>query len=537
MPKTLSLSRQIGLFAGLAKRLGPFLRNRLTPVRCIEMSRAGLAQRDVSFLDNLELALGSSPDNPYSRLLKHAGIGLRDVREAVLRRGLEPTLEMLHDNGVYVSLDEFKGRVPIRRGSLSIEVGSHDFDNPLAQKHFETRTGGSRSTGTRLFIDLDLLERDAGYVHHQMDMFGCYGRPLFVWCSASPALSGISEMLRCAKLGVSPERWFAQSIPSLRDRSWRHWMVTRYVVFASKANGCRIPAPEKLSLSDAWVAAEALAEVRRRGQLPVFRANSSTAVRVCLAAEERGLDISGTTMRVSAEPFTPGKAAVVRRVGCTAASWYATGEAGIIGLPCSKPAEVDEVHFMADKLAMIRRERQISPGRTVLVNVYSTLVASAPKLMLNFVSDDYATVGERPCGCPLEGLGYTTHMHTIRSWEKLTSEGMSFIGHDLIRLIEEVLPARFGGTPADYQFVEDERDGLPKVDLLVSPRVGQVDTDAVLTTVLRFLDDTQGAQTRRADPWRQANTVSVVRQEPIATASSKVLALHVMRGKQERGAA
>jgi phenylacetate-coenzyme A ligase PaaK-like adenylate-forming protein len=269
----------------------------------------------------------------------------------------------------------------------------------------------------------------------------------------------------------------------------------------------------------------------------VLRTNSSTAVRVCLAAEDGGFDISGTTMRLSAEPFTPGKAAVIHRTGCTAASWYATGEAGIIGLPCSRPAEIDEVHLMADKLAMIRRERQIAPGRAVLVNVYSTLVPSVPKLMLNFVSDDYVTMSERRCGCLLETLGYTTHMHTIRSWEKLTSEGMSFIGHDLIRLIEEVLPARFGGTPADYQFVEDERDGLPKVDLLVSPRVGPVNETAVLATVLGFLDDTQGSQARRADPWRQANTVSVVRRSPIATASSKVLALHVMRGKAERGVA
>lgn len=534
MARTLSLFRQIGLFANLARRLGPFLRERLTAERCAEMSRSALVRREASFLGILEGALGSDPSNPYSRLLRHAGITLADIRESVHRQGLEPTLETLHDNGVYVSLDEFKGRVPIRRGSLSIDVGSHDFDNPLARQHFETRTGGSRSSGTRLFIDLDLLERDAGYVHHQMDMFGCYGRPLFVWCSAAPALSGISEVLRCAKLGVVPQRWFAQSVPSLTDRSWRHALLTRYVVHTSRANGCAIPPPEKLPLGEAWVAAEALAEARRRGERPVLRANSSTAVRVCLAAEERGLDISGTTLRVSAEPFTPGKAEVVRRVGCTAASWYATGEAGIIGLPCSRPAEVDEVHLLSDKLAMIRRERQIAPGRSVPVNVYSTLVASVPKLMLNFVSDDYATVGERPCGCPLEVLGYATHMHTIRSWEKLTSEGMSFIGHDLIRLIEEVLPARFGGTPADYQFVEDERDGLPKVDLLVSPRVGPVDEEAVLATVLGFLDDTQGGQTRRAEPWRQARTVAVVRREPIATAASKVLALHVMRGKQER---
>ncbi|HEX6014598.1 MAG TPA: hypothetical protein VFY87_22960, partial [Geminicoccaceae bacterium] len=378
---------------------------------------------------------------------------------------------------------------------------------------------------------------DAAYQHFQLDMFGLYGRPLFVWCSAAPALSGMSEVLRCAKLGFAPRRWFAQAVPSLRDRSWRHAALTHCVRLAARASGRPIPAPERLRLDEAGVAAEALAACRRAGERPVLRANSSTAVRVCLAALEKGLDISGTALRVSAEPFTPAKAEVVRRAGCTAASWYATGEAGMIGLPCGNRAEVDEVHLMADKLALIRRERQVGPGRSVLVNVYSSLVASAPKLMLNYVSDDYAEVGERRCGCLLEKLGYATHLHTIRSWEKLTSEGMTFVGHDLIRLIEEVLPGRFGGTPADYQFVETERNGLPKVDLLVSPRVGEVDEGAVLTAVLGFLDDTAGAQVKRADPWRQGDTVSVVRGEPIATAASKVMALHVVRGKEERAAA
>jgi hypothetical protein len=157
--------------------------------------------------------------------------------------------------------------------------------------------------------------------------------------------------------------------------------------------------------------------------------------------------------------------------------------------------------------------------------------------MLNYVSDDYAEVGARPCGCLLERLGYGIHLHTIRSWEKLTSEGMTFHGHDLIRLVEEVLPGRFGGTPADYQFVETERAGLAKVDLLVSPRVGTVDEAAVLATVLDRLDRTPGAMTSWSDRWRQGDTLSVVRGEPIATAASKVMALHVVKGKEERAVA
>jgi hypothetical protein len=535
--QSLSLPKQLALFAGTARRLGPFLRDRLTAERCAEMSSRGLARREESFLGILHRALAHDEANPYSKLLKHAGIALRDVHEAVRRQGLEPTLEMLHDHGVYVSADELKGRAPIRRGSLHIDVGSHDFDNPLARRHIETRTGGSRSTGTRLFIDLDLIERDAAYVHHQMDMFGLHGRPLFVWCSAPPFQSGMNEVLRCAKLGFAPRRWFAQSVPSLRGRTWRHVLLTRYMLLTARLTGCPMPAPEHVPLSEAGVVAEALAASRRAGERPVLRANSSSAVRACLAAQERGLDISGTAMRVSAEPFTPAKAEVVRRAGCTAMSWYATGEAGIVGLPCGNPGEVDEVHFLPDKLAMIRREQKVGPGQSVLVNVYSSLVASAPKLMLNYVSDDYAVVGERRCGCALEALGYGTHMHTIRSWEKLTSEGMTFRGHDLIRLIEEVLPARFGGTPADYQFVETERGGLPKVDLLVSPRLGRIDEEAVLAAVLECLDRTRGAMASWSDRWRQGHTLSVVRAEPIPTAASKVMALHVVKGKEERAVA
>ena len=63
---------------------------------------------------------------------------------------------------------------------------------------------------------------------------------------------------------------------------------------------------------------------------------------------------------------------------------------------------------------------------------------------------DYAVISHPHCGCPWEEMGYTQQLHTIRSYEKLTSEGMHFVGTDLIAVVEEVLPARFGGAPTDY---------------------------------------------------------------------------------------
>jgi hypothetical protein len=44
---------------------------------------------------------------------------------------------------------------------------------------------------------------------------------------------------------------------------------------------------------------------------------------------------------------------------------------------------------------------------------------------------------------------------------------MTFLDTDVIRVLEEILPARFGGGPADYQLVEDERaDGQPCLRLV-----------------------------------------------------------------------
>jgi hypothetical protein len=75
-----------------------------------------------------------------------------------------------------------------------------------------------------------------------------------------------------------------------------------------------------------------------------------------------------------------------------------------------------------------------------------------------------------------------------------------------------------------------ERDGLPRVDLLVSPRVGSLNEKALLAAVLDFLDHIPGAaQIDFADRWRQGGTLAIRRQEPLHTAASKVLALHVMR--------
>ena len=142
---------------------------------------------------------------------------------------------------------------------------------------------------------------------------------------------------------------------------------------------------------------------------------------------------------------------------------------------------------------------------------------------------DQATMSERACGCPLERLGWTTHLHDVGSQEKLTAAGMTFLDTDVIRVLEEVLPARFGGAPTDYQLVEDEgADGLPRVALVVHPSIGPVPAEEMAQAFLAAIGTGSGAERMMGIVWRDARLLTVERRAPVTTESGKILHLYSM---------
>src|SRR5204862_2620758 len=130
----------------------------------------------------------------------------------------------------------------------------------------------------------------------------------------------------------------------------------------------------------------------------------------------------------------------------------------LIAAPCARAEAPDDTHLVEDKLALLVRPKHLEDGSEIDALLLTTLIPRARKLLLNWESGDTATVTRRACGCVLGELGLETHLHGIHSYEKLTSEGMTFADGALARLVEEVLPARFGGTPNEYQVVEREVD-------------------------------------------------------------------------------
>jgi hypothetical protein len=157
---------------------------------------------------------------------------------------------------------------------------------------------------------------------------------------------------------------------------------------------------------------------------------------------------------------------------------------------------------------------------------YTSLLTSAPKLLLNVESDDYGTMDRRPCGCAWEGLGFRTHLRDIRSFRKLTGEGVTLVGSDMERILDELLPARYGGSALDYQFAEEEDErGFTRLTLRVAPQVTLPAESEVVEFVLRALNDAGGGSAVAQSLWRQAGTLRLRREQPAMTVRGKMLPL------------
>jgi hypothetical protein len=482
--------------------------------------RDGLADREQRFLDVLARDVYGHPSSPYLRLLRLSGCELGDVTRLVAADGVEDALARLRDAGVYLTFDEFKGRRDVVRGGARFRIREADFDRPGVQPALPSRTGGSRGPATQVHASLAFLTDQACAGLLAFDAHDLLAAEQIVWLG-SP---GLAVTLQYARMGRRPRAWFYPLGPLHRGTRVAAW----YLASLSRLVGRPLPAPRLLDMSRPDRLAARLAVVGRDGPV-CLTTYASSAVRVARAAQERGIDLSAVTFVTVGEPFTGAKRAALQAVGARALVRYTFMEAGVVGLGCGTPRAADDLHFHRHAYALIQRTRAVGEaGPTVESLLFTSLLPSAPKVLLNVESGDCARIVQRECDCRLGAAGLTTHLDSVRSFEKLTGEGMTFIQLDLLRVLEEVLPARFGGSGSDYQVVEEEDpDGIMRLVLSVDPRVGAVDPDVVRAAFHAALARQPGVAGTGVEVWRRAGTVRVVRRSPVATAAGKVLPLHV----------
>jgi hypothetical protein len=517
-------------FGRFVSGLPAFLRRRMTSLEAHALVRERMARREDNLVEMLDRAVWRNPRSPYLALLGAAGCERGDAARLIRAEGVESALRTLRAAGVHVTFEEFKGRRPIVRSGVSLESRPEDFDNPSFTRYFRVATGGSTGAPRRVLIDLDYFLMRLPLQVLMDEVQGLSAIRHVQWAEIPPGHGLEAALLRVPYANV-PERWFTPVWDGPDAPGWRFRAATWTIVAAARAAGARVPWPEHLPLDRADVIARwAERAVREDGACGV-RAHVSKALRIAVAAEQHGIDLTGVVLTSGGEPPTPAKVRRITATGARLIANYFLTEAGPIGFGCPAAADPNDQHLLLDHIAMIPWTREV-PGFVVSVDAFhfTTLLPAAPKVMLNVETDDYGVVERRACGCPLESFGMTTHLREIRSFSKLTGEGVTLIGSVMERMLEEELPARFGGSPLDFQLLEEEdAGGFTRLTLLVHPRVNLPDDGAAIAVVYDALRRTGGMADVSRAIWAQARTLRVRREEPRLTSRGKLFPLHARR--------
>ena len=512
--------------AGLLSGLPGLLRWPMQPRQARQILRERLDRRGVDFLRLLEHAVFGNEASPYLWLLRQAGCTYPDVARMIAQEGVEATLRALYRRGVYLTVDEMKGRRPVRRGHAALELDPAALRNPLTARHVALETGGSRGQRTLVPLDVAWFRDRSVDICLWFEAIGGLG-----WRHASLSVPGgmtTNAYLEMGSLGIPLDRWFTPVDLRSRALDPRYRWSAGLLHWSGRVLGRPLPRPELVDVEDLLPVARWAADTLRAGRTPHLLTVPSLVVRLCQAADAAGIDLRGARFLLSGEPTTRARLETIRRAGGHGMPRYGTMEAGPIGFGCIAPAAPDDIHLLLDLHAVIKVA--LDPGACGAGGdalLISSLRPTTPLVLLNVSLGDVADLGSASCGCPLEALGWTTHLRDIRSFEKLTAGGMTFLDSDVIHALEETLPDRLGGAPGDYQLAETEGEGgWPRLTLIIHPRVGPVDEAKAIDAFYAAMGRGEGAEQIMALHLRQAGLLRVRREAPRMTAGGKIQHLH-----------
>jgi hypothetical protein len=515
--------------ARLLRRLPGFLRHPVSLAAARERVATRLAERGADLVALVRDAVLPDPASPWRRLLAHAGCTLGDLEARVRRDGVESALGALREAGVYLTVEEMKGRRPVIRGSLTLAVDAARLANPLARRDLPVHSGGSRSAGTPMSWDLAFVGERAATLRLAYAARGGTRWRFANW--GVPGSGAIAHALDTAGFGAPPARWFSQVDPGAGQLRARYRWSARLLRWGGRLAGCRFPAPEHVPLDAPGPVLDWLRSVLDRDETPHLLSYTTSAVRLAEHALAAGVDLTGAELTMGGEPVSASRVATIRQTGARVVPRYAMTEAGLVAEGCLDPVASDEMHVLSDLVAVIQPGRPAGalPADGMLV---TSLRRSAPLILLNVATGDRVTLGERRCGCAFEALGWTGRLAEVRSDTTLTAAGMTVPDADVGAILESVLPRRFGGSATDFQLVEETDARHPVLRLRIHPALGPLDDAAVRGAFLEAVAGISPAARVASLAWAAAGVVVVERQPPLPTVGGKVLHVHrVHRGR------
>jgi hypothetical protein len=526
-----------------------YLRKPLTLDGARAEIRDRLGRRSENFLASMRLVVFERSSSPYLRLFQHAGCTYDDLAESVASRGLETTLRRLRAAGIHVSLDEMRGRCPIERGSLRFHAQPDEFDALPSNRSLTASTSGSSGNPSRVPYTWQFIADEAAVEVLLLHEWGVLDAPGAFWMPAPPGISGIHNMLLQLRYRRPPAAWFSHLPTTPSDR-----LAIAALRIGAAAFGASVPAPRNVGLSRARDIALWLTHSRRRGRPRYVKAYASLAVRIAQAARETGESLDGVVFFCGGEPTTGIRRSYLESTGARVAPRYAATETGVIAGSCSASIDGDAMHLYSDRLAIIDADdaddtdkdaanANAPPAiRTARPLLFTSLLPSAGKILLNADLGDVGRISRMRCDCEFGRVGLDSVVSQVRSRVRYTSEGMSLLVAELESVVGEMVAAA-GGSPSDYLIRESGEIGSPidghqngnpaktpsaqryeaseaallgSITILLDPRIALQSEDGFLRALYDNLRRRGEGWRIVSETWRQAGTLRLAREIPVS---------------------
>ncbi len=285
--------------------MNSYLKHRLTPDEARQTISRRLQQREASFLDVVRKRVYGFAHSPYLPLHKEARCGFTDLERLVTSEGLENALQKLREEGVYFTFEEFKGRTPVRRsGVKEYAVDAAAFDNPRLGPGYTMSTSGSTGAGVRVTLSLDHVGSEALYDCIYADVLDLSAAPKVLWFQSFPGFLGPRHLLRSARAGF-PLVYLCdpKAVELTNPLRLAQQRLNKKIFFGLlHRHGIRYPEPRAFPIGDPSALAHRLHQILQQHGRAFFRSYASMVLRVCLAAHELGLDLTGVTFSGGGDP-------------------------------------------------------------------------------------------------------------------------------------------------------------------------------------------------------------------------------------------
>jgi hypothetical protein len=495
------------------------------PANASQLIRGQIENREATWLSLVQRAVFDVPSNPYFRMFELADCKYGDLRHSVQRNGLTSTLETLHDEGVHLTFDEFKGKEPIVRAGKEIRSSRNSFQNRLQGSWLDSATSGSSGKRSRVAFGTGALLLREMILALVIEDFDLNNYKRLIVRPIMPSTIGVMQGLSMSRLGCPMDHWYATG--GSHRHSLHYRMLTRYLLHASRRSGATLPSPEYLRAGDFETATKWIARAKEAGSPSMISAFVSPAVRMAIVAKEQGWDISDSLFICGGEALTAAKSKALSDVGVGISPRYWVSEIGPIGIGCHRTVNQNRMHLLDNVVALISRRRP-APFSHAMVDaaLFTSVSPDCATVLINAEMGDSASIRKTDCDCAFGRAGLQWEISDVTSYSKLTGQGMTLMGNDVVALLEEHLPAKFGGAPADYQLVEWQGGSQTELELRVSPRVGMRDSGAVKREFVQRLRSVYGGSLATR-VWEHSDGLRVVEKEPFSTATGKVPPLHL----------